>query len=80
MFNPSCTKRGGGGGGRAVGITPQRFFKHNSTQNEPKLANFLIIQVRQTRNRWEVKKLQLPSNCGGGRGAKLKKCVKNGHF
>ena len=31
---------------RGVGMTPQRFFSHNSAQNEPKLAKFLLIQVR----------------------------------
>ena len=31
---------------RRGGMTPQRFFKHNSAQNEPKLAKFLLIQVR----------------------------------
>ena len=35
--------RGGGGAG---GMTPQRFFEDNSAQNEPKLAKFLLIQVR----------------------------------
>ena len=38
-FNPSCTKGW-------VGMTPQRFFKDNSAQNDPKLAKLLPIQVR----------------------------------
>ena len=37
-FNPSCTKGGWD--------NPQRFFKHNSVQNEPKLAKCLLIQIR----------------------------------
>ena len=37
--NPSCTKGG-------LGWPPQRFFEDNSAQNEPKLAIFLLIQVR----------------------------------
>ena len=40
-FNPSCTKGGGGGWDNS-----QRFFEDNSAQNESKLANFLLIQVR----------------------------------
>ena len=41
-FNPSCTKGGGGGGWD----NSQRFFEDNSAQNESKLANLLLIQVR----------------------------------
>ena len=43
----------------------QRLFKRNSAYNEPKLAKFMLIQVRYTRNRWKVKKVQqLSSKCG----------------
>ena len=40
-LNPSCTK----GGGRGVGMTLQRFFKHNCAKDEPKPAKFLLIHV-----------------------------------
>ena len=36
-FKTACTKGGGGWD------DPQRFFKHNSAANEPKLAQFLLI-------------------------------------
>ena len=37
VIKPSCTKAGG--------MTPKRFFKHNSVKNKPKPAKFLLIQV-----------------------------------
>ena len=37
-FSPSCTK--------GSWTDPQRFFKHNSASDEPKLAKFLLIQVQ----------------------------------
>ena len=37
-FKPACTKGGGGGWDDL-----QRFFKHKSAENEPKLAQFLLI-------------------------------------
>ena len=38
----SMRTAGGGGGG---GMTFQRFFKHYSARNEPKLAKCLLIQI-----------------------------------
>ena len=68
---------------RGVGMTPQRFFEDNSAQNELKLAKFLLIQVRQIRNRGKVTKIQPSLKCRGGTGSKLRNRSENGlkmHF
>ena len=64
-------------------MTPQWFFEDNSAQNEPKLANFSLIQVRYIRNRGKVTKIQSSLKCGGGRGSELRNRSENGlkmHF